>query len=67
MGSFTPCWPPATSDKREKWQVRCGGRPLVTLIWFGGLVIAFGGFLAFLGRLRIRFRRKPEENVWKQA
>ncbi|MBL0022272.1 MAG: heme lyase CcmF/NrfE family subunit [Sphingomonadales bacterium] len=58
---------PATSDKREKWQVRLWWKPLVTLIWFGGLVIAFGGFLAFLGRLRIRFRRKPEENVWKQA
>jgi cytochrome c-type biogenesis protein CcmF len=58
---------PATSDSREKWQVRLWWKPLVTLIWFGGLVIAFGGFLAFVGRLRIRFRRKTDENVWRQS
>jgi cytochrome c-type biogenesis protein CcmF len=33
-------------------------KPLVTLIWVGGALIAFGGFLSFLGRV-LRERRLP--------
>jgi cytochrome c-type biogenesis protein CcmF len=35
-----------------RWQLRLWWKPFVTLIWFGGVMIAFGGFLALIGRLR---------------
>jgi cytochrome c-type biogenesis protein CcmF len=35
-----------------RWQVRMWWKPFVTFIWLGGVMIAFGGFLALLGRLR---------------
>jgi cytochrome c-type biogenesis protein CcmF len=35
-----------------RWQVRMWWKPFVTLIWFGGVLIALGGFLALLGRLK---------------
>jgi cytochrome c-type biogenesis protein CcmF len=39
-----------------RWQMRFWWKPLVTLIWFGGILIAFGGFLALVGRV-LRSRR----------
>ncbi|CAN5353703.1 heme lyase CcmF/NrfE family subunit [soil metagenome] len=39
-----------TQDGR--WQMRVWWKPFVTLIWLGGVMIAFGGFLALLGRER---------------
>ncbi|QDM40436.1 heme lyase CcmF/NrfE family subunit [Altererythrobacter sp. TH136] len=42
----------------ERWQVRLWWKPFVTLIWFGGLLIAFGGVLALLGRLAQDLRRR---------
>lgn len=45
-----------------RWQVRLWWKPFVTWIWFGGLLVALGGFLALLGRvagdLRLRERRR---------
>ncbi len=38
-----------------RWVVRMWWKPFVTLIWLGGVLIAFGGALSLLGRLR----RKP--------
>jgi cytochrome c-type biogenesis protein CcmF len=35
-----------------RWQVRVWWKPLVTLIWLGGVLIALGGALALLGRER---------------
>ena len=35
-----------------RWQLRIWWKPFVTLIWFGGILIALGGFLALLGRER---------------
>ncbi len=35
-----------------RWQVRMWWKPLVTLIWVGGFMVALGGFLALIGRLR---------------
>jgi cytochrome c-type biogenesis protein CcmF len=33
----------------QRWQVRLWWKPFVTLIWFGGLLIALGGVLALIG------------------
>ena len=33
-------------------QLRLWWKPMVTLIWLGGFLVAFGGFLALVGRLR---------------
>lgn len=53
----------ATEDGR--WQLRLWWKPFVTLIWYGGLLIAFGGLLALIGRvargLRQRFGRRQAE------
>ena len=35
-----------------RWQLRMWWKPFVTFIWFGGAMIAFGGFLALVGRFR---------------
>ena len=43
-------------DGKGGWQVRLWWKPFVTLIWLGGALIAFGGFLSFLGRIRRRKR-----------
>jgi len=45
-----------TDDGR--WQVRLWWKPFVTCIWFGGLLIALGGFLALLGRVATDLRRR---------
>jgi cytochrome c-type biogenesis protein CcmF len=34
-----------------RWQLRLWWKPLVTFIWLGGIMIAFGGFLALIGRV----------------
>ncbi|MET0184233.1 MAG: cytochrome c-type biogenesis CcmF C-terminal domain-containing protein, partial [Achromobacter sp.] len=46
-----------------RWQLRLWWKPFVTLIWGGGVLVACGGALALLGRLR-RGRRRPQE-VWE--
>ena len=33
-----------------RWQLRMWWKPYVTLIWFGGILVAFGGFLSLIGR-----------------
>ncbi len=43
-------------DAQGRWQLRLWWKPFVTLIWFGGALIALGGALALLGRL-LRERR----------
>ncbi len=45
-----------TSDGR--WQLRLWWKPFVTFIWYGGLLIALGGILSILGRLRDDLRRR---------
>ncbi|OCC24901.1 c-type cytochrome biogenesis protein CcmF [Croceicoccus estronivorus] len=45
-----------TEDGR--WQLRLWWKPFVTCIWFGGLLVALGGFLALLGRVAVDLRRR---------
>ena len=39
-------------DDAGRWQLRLWWKPLVTLIWLGGALVAFGGALSMLGRVR---------------
>jgi cytochrome c-type biogenesis protein CcmF len=50
------------TDDLGRWQLRLWWKPAVTLIWLGGALVALGGLLALIGRLR-RERRTamPEE------
>ncbi len=45
-----------TDDGR--WQLRLSWKPFVTWIWYGGILIALGGLLALIGRLRSDLRRR---------
>ena len=39
-------------DGEGRWQLRLWWKPFVTLIWAGGALVALGGFLSLIGRLR---------------
>jgi cytochrome c-type biogenesis protein CcmF len=39
------------SDAQGRWQLRLWWKPMVTLIWLGGIIIALGGLLALIGRV----------------
>ncbi|MDP4574888.1 heme lyase CcmF/NrfE family subunit [Qipengyuania sp. G39] len=41
-----------------RWQLRLWWKPLVTLIWYGGLLVALGGALALVGRVIADIRRR---------
>jgi cytochrome c-type biogenesis protein CcmF len=45
-------------DGEPRWQLRIWWKPFVTFIWYGGLLIAFGGILAIAGRVRVDLRRR---------
>ncbi len=40
-----------------RWQLRLWWKPFVPLIWYGGLMIGFGGFLALIGRVLRDWKR----------
>nr|MBA2771997.1 hypothetical protein [Sphingomonas sp.] len=46
----------ATADGR--WQLRLWWKPLVTLIWLGGVLIALGGTLSLGGRAARAWRKE---------
>ena len=41
-----------------RWQIRMWWKPFVTFIWYGGLLIALGGVLAIIGRVRVDMKRR---------
>ena len=43
-----------------RWQLRLWWKPAVTLIWIGGFLVALGGLLSLIGRLRRERRVKTE-------
>lgn len=47
---------PAEEFGNVRWQIRLWWKPFVTLIWAGGILIALGGMLALLGRIKFTFR-----------
>ncbi|HXH17259.1 MAG TPA: heme lyase CcmF/NrfE family subunit [Sphingomonas sp.] len=50
-------------DGQGRWQLRLWWKPFVTLIWFGGVLIALGGMLSLLGRV-LRERRTAMRAQW---
>ncbi|MBY8827545.1 heme lyase CcmF/NrfE family subunit [Hephaestia mangrovi] len=48
-------------DDAGRWQLRLWWKPFVTLIWAGGALIAIGGALSLLGRLRRERRARRGE------
>ncbi|WBH17684.1 heme lyase CcmF/NrfE family subunit [Sphingomonas radiodurans] len=50
------------SDARGRWQLRLWWKPWVTLIWFGGALIAFGGLLSIAGHA-LRDRRQKRRAI----
>jgi cytochrome c-type biogenesis protein CcmF len=42
----------------DRWQLRLWWKPMVTLIWFGGALIAMGGALALVGRAWRGWRKR---------
>jgi cytochrome c-type biogenesis protein CcmF len=44
-------------DGGRRWQLRLWWKPFVTLIWLGGALVALGGLLALVGR--VRRERRP--------
>ncbi len=53
-------------DPGGGWQLRLWWKPFVTLIWAGGALIAFGGAVALLGRIRRRRRRETNAD-WRRG
>ena len=47
------------SDDDGRWQLRLWWKPFVTLIWLGGGLVGFGGFLSLIGRVRREIRHAP--------
>ena len=58
---------PVDDDNFDRWQVRLWWKPFVTFIWFGAALIAFGGFLALIGRARLFRRRKKIDTGWRDT
>ncbi len=50
------------ADGQGRWQLRLWWKPFVTLIWLGGVLVALGGALSLIGRLRPR--RRPAVEAW---
>ena len=50
-------------DGQGRWQLRLWWKPFVTLIWLGGTMIALGGLLSLVGRMR-RERRAAMREYW---
>jgi cytochrome c-type biogenesis protein CcmF len=46
----------------NRWQVRMWWKPLVTLIWLGGALVALGGLLSLIGRWRRERRSRAQEH-----
>ena len=52
------------SDEQGRWQLRLWWKPGVTLIWLGGGLIALGGILSVIGRVRRERRAAPLQEAY---
>ena len=56
-------------DGEGRWQLRLWWKPMVTLIWLGGILIALGGALALAGRAWRAWRKErpaKAETSWRR-
>jgi len=44
--------------QESRWQLRLWWKPFVTFIWYGGALVALGGALALVGRVRADLKRR---------
>ena len=42
----------------DRWQLRLWWKPFVTWVWYGGVLIGFGGLLSLIGRVRGDLKRR---------
>jgi cytochrome c-type biogenesis protein CcmF len=49
-----------------RWQLRLWWKPFVTLIWYGALLIALGGLISLIGRVRGKRAPKPEVTGYRK-
>ncbi len=52
------------TDEQGRWQLRLWWKPAVTLIWLGGMLIALGGILSVIGRVRRERRAAPLQEAY---
>jgi cytochrome c-type biogenesis protein CcmF len=50
-------------DGTGRWQIHFWVKPLVRLIWYGGLLMALGGLVALGGRVRALSPRRPRSDT----
>jgi cytochrome c-type biogenesis protein CcmF len=50
-------------DATGRWQLRLWWKPFVTLIWAGGILVAIGGALALVGRIRRGRKERSAEGL----
>jgi cytochrome c-type biogenesis protein CcmF len=50
------------ADEQGRWQLRLWWKPFVTLIWLGGALVALGGILSLVGRVRRERRSRVQES-----
>jgi len=48
-----------------RWQLRLWWKPFVTFIWYGAIIIALGGLISLLGRIKRRKFKAEGENPWR--
>ena len=46
------------ADQEGRWQLRLWWKPMVTLIWLGGMLVGLGGLLALIGHSMRVWRRR---------
>ena len=57
----------AAPTNNAGFPLRMWWKPFVTFIWFGGIMIALGGFLALLGRVNRDLLRFPFRNISRKV
>lgn len=52
-------------DDEGRWQLNLWWKPGVTLIWLGGALVALGGLLSLVGRVRRERRARQQREEWE--